>query len=106
MNINRTIIDKLVQSNKNIASLMSSLGKLKEEELSLILEEIAKLKLQEPKKQEPKKNDLDKKITHSFALLSDMVTKKPKVQKLKPINFIIELNFQFKLSFKIFINYF
>lgn len=88
MNINRTIIDKLVQSNKNIASLMSSLGKLKEEELSLILEEIAKLKLQEPKKQEPKKNDLDKKITHSFALLSDMVTKKPKVQKLKPINLI------------------
>lgn len=88
MNINRTIIDKLVQSNKNIAGLMSSLGKLKEEQLSLILEEIAKLKLQEPKKQEPKKNDLDKKITHSFALLSDMVTKKPKVQKLKPINLI------------------
>jgi hypothetical protein len=89
MNINRSIIDKLVQSNKNIASLMSSLGKLKEEELSLILDEIAKLKLQEPvKKKIVKKNDIDKKITHSFALLSDMVTKKPKVQKLKPINLI------------------
>lgn len=89
MNINRTIIDKLVQSNKNVASLMSSLGKLKEEELSLILEEISKLKLQEPvKKKVEKKNDIDKKITHSFALLSDMVSKKPKVQKLKPINLI------------------
>ena len=88
MNINRTIIDKLVQSNKNVASFMSTLGKLKEDELAKILEEISKLKLQEPVKKKIKKDDVDKKITNSISILSSMVSKQPKVQKLKPINLI------------------
>jgi len=88
MNINRTIIDKLVQSNKNVASFMSTLGKLKEDELAKILEEIAKLKLQEPVKKKIKKDDVDKKITNSISILSSMISKQPKVQKLKPINLI------------------
>lgn len=89
MNINRTIIDKLVQSNKNVASFMSTLGKLKEDELAKILEEIAKLKLQEPvKKKVIKKDDVEKKITNSISILSNMVSKQPNPQKLKPINLI------------------
>ena len=89
MNINKNVIDKLVQNNKNIASFMSSLGKLKEDDLKLILDEIAKLKIKEPiEKVEDNSVDIDKKIVTSFSTLSKMVSRKPVVQKLKPINLI------------------
>ena len=71
MNINKNVIDKLVQNNKNIASFMSSLGKLKEDDLKLILDEIAKLKTKEPiEKVEDNRVDIDKKIVTSFSTLS------------------------------------
>lgn len=89
MNINKNVIDKLVQNNKNIASLMSSLGKLKEDDLKLILDEITKLKTKEPIKKAVDKNiDIDKKIVTSFSTLSKMVSRKPVVQKIKPITLI------------------
>lgn len=82
MNIDKRIITELEKKTKKIASVLSKIGDVQEEELSIILEEIRKLK--SDKKKVVKKNEsvfsVEKKLLKSFQTFEKAVTKKEKFE--------------------------
>lgn len=90
MNINKNIIDKLVQTNENISRLFSSLNSLKDEELKYILDEISRIKKEKKSKKKKKDSgiEVDNKILDTVNLLSDKLNTKPKIEKPKPISIL------------------
>lgn len=78
MNIDKRIIAELEKKNKKIASIFSKINDVQEEELSIILEEIRKLKSE--KKKVVKKTEsvfsVEKKLLNSFQSFEKLVTKK------------------------------
>lgn len=90
MNINKQVIDKLVQSNENISKLFSSLNSLKEEELKYVLDEIARIKNSKKDKSKKKIDSvkIDENIVENISELSKVVSKKPIVTKSKPISIL------------------
>jgi len=87
MNINKSSIDNLVRNNKKISDILSKINEMKEEELSSILDEISKIKLEQRKdKKEIIDLDLiDKKITNSILNVSRLVSKNVSSVKSKDI---------------------
>lgn len=90
MNINKGIIDKLVQTNENISRLFSSLNSLKDDELKYILDEISRIKKEKKPKKKKKDEaiDVDKEILKTINTLSDKLNVKPKIEKPKPVSIL------------------
>ena len=89
MNIDKRAITNIERTNEKITKILSKIEDIQEEELSLVLEEIKKLKIS--KKKEIKKDSsvfkIEKKLLGSFESFEQLISKKPKIEINKKIKF-------------------
>lgn len=89
MNIDKRAITNIEKTNESISKILSKIESIQDEELSLVLEEIKKLKIK--KKKEKKKDTsvfkVEKKLLGSFQKFEEVVSKKPKIESKEKIKF-------------------
>lgn len=89
MNIDKRAITNIEKTNEKISKILSKIEGIQDEELSLVLEEIKKLKIK--KKKEKKKDTsvfkVEKKLLGSFQKFEEVVSKKPKIESKEKIKF-------------------
>lgn len=89
MIIDKRAITNIEKTNEKISKILSKIEGVQEEELSLILEEIKKLKIK--KKKEVKKDTsvfkVEKKLLGYFQKFEEVISKKPKIEIKQNIKF-------------------